>query len=312
MTLFSALSSQQTRAPVAAQTGLMPASFKRLGRALNALSWLSPNLAAQALTRLWFTPVHGEPGVRTRSFWNSADRRQTLYLDPAGLDLHLWGQPNAPLILGVHGWRGSGSQFRELVAPLVEAGYQVCLFDLPGHGLNKSRHTHVYEFAQTLVLIQAQLGQPAAVMAHSLGAQSVIQAMALGLQPGQLALIAPGLDVQALFARFHGALGLNERSRDAFVRHLTAHSRELSRRFLDEDTSIWQRISLDFAEPFLQLPGILVVDEDDPEVPRGDFQRTAAAWPAAESIQTRGLGHSGALKDAAVIQQLVNYFQRQL
>ena len=312
MTLFTALSSQDTRSTVTAQAGLMPASFKRLGSALNALSWVAPKLAAQALTRLWFTPVHADPGVRTRAFWDSADRRQALYLDPIGLDLHLWGAPDAPLILGVHGWRGSGSQFRDLVPPLVEAGYQVCLFDLPGHGLHKSRHTHVYEFAQALVMMQTQLGQPAVVMAHSLGAQSVIQAMALGLQPGQLALVAPGLDVQALFDRFHGALGLNERSRDAFKRQLTAHSRMLSRRFLNEDTSIWQRLSLDFAEPFLQLPGILVVDEDDLEVPVGDFQRAAAAWPAAESIQTRGLGHTGALRDAAVIQQLVNYFQRQL
>ncbi|WP_108125018.1 alpha/beta hydrolase [Saccharospirillum mangrovi] len=312
MTLRSTLTSQDTSPAARTEAGPMPDSFRRLGRGLNALAWVSPALAGQVLTRLWFTPLHGEPGQRTRAFWASADRRQPLYLDPNGLDLHLWGNPKAPLILGVHGWRGSGSQFREWVTPLVNAGYQVCLFDLPGHGLNKSRRTHVYEFARVLLTIQTQLGQPAAVIAHSLGAQSVIQAMAQGFQPGQLALVAPGLDVNALFESFNGALGLNNRTRAAFERSLTTETRALSRRYLNEDTSIWQRISLDFAAPFLTLPGVLVMDADDREVPIADLHRAAAAWPAAESIQTRGLGHSGALKDAAVIRQLVSYFQRQL
>lgn len=313
MTLRTAFSSQTAAAPDRRDnTGPMPASFRHLGRALNALGWVAPSLAGRLLTRLWFTPLHGEPGARTQAFWASADRRQTLYLNPQALDLHCWGAPDAPMILGVHGWRGSGSQFRQLVTPLVNAGYQVCLFDLPGHGLNPSRRTHIYEFAQVLLTLQSQLGRPAAVLAHSLGAQTVIQAMAQGFQTGQLALVAPGLEVRGLVNRFQQALGLNTRNRMAFERQLTAHTQSLSRRFLNTESTIWERINLDFAAAYLQLPGVLVLDEDDEEIPTADLQRTAAAWPQAESILTRGLGHSGALKDAAVIRQLADYFARQL
>jgi len=258
--------------------GPMPQQFRNLGRVFNGLSPLLPTLSARLLTRLWFTPIHGQPGTRTRHFWNSADRRITLYINPEGIDLHCWGDPNAPLIVGVHGWRGSGSQFREMVAPLVEAGYQVCLFDLPGHGLNRSRMTDLFESARALMAVQDQLGQPAGVIAHSIGAQTVIQAMALGFDPAHLVLVAPGLEVRGLVDRFGETLGLTASTQAAFE----------------------------------QQPGLLMFDSDDEEVAAVDLQRTLKAWPQAESLQTDGLGHSGPLKDAAVIQQLAHYFQRQL
>lgn len=309
MTLPTALSRRHRGV---APAGPMPQQFRNLGRVFNALSRLLPTLSARVLTRLWFTPIHGQPGKRTRNFWDSADRRLVLYIDPEGIDLHCWGDPNAPLILGVHGWRGSGSQFREMVAPLVDAGYQVCLFDLPGHGLNRSRMTNLFEFAQVLMAVQDQLGQPAGVIAHSIGAQTVIQAMALGFDPAHLVLVAPGLEVRGLVDRFSETLGLTAATQAAFEHQLTLYSLDIAQRFLSVKVPIWQRVTLDFAQPFLDRPGLLMFDSDDEEVAAVDLQRTAKAWPQAESLQTDGLGHSGALKDAAVIQQLAHYFQRQL
>lgn len=301
-----------TSVAAANRAGPMPKRYRAFGRALNGLALLSPTLAGRILTRLWFTPVHGRPGSRTQAFWASAHRRLPLCIGPDGIDLYCWGDPQAPLILGVHGWRGSGSQFRQLVTPLVDAGYQVCLFDLPGHGQNPSRSTHLYEFAQVLVAIQQQLGRPAGVIAHSLGAQAVVQAMAQGLAPTHLALIAPGLEVRGLVDRFSEALGLTASVQAAFERQLTDYSLLIAEAHLGVAVTIWDRVSLDFARHYLNGPGLVVIDRDDEEVAAADLERTLVAWPQAQPVRTRGLGHSGPLRDAEVRRQLTQYFQRLL
>src|SRR6185295_11752215 len=45
-----------------------------------------------------------------------------------------FGNPAHPAVIASHGWGGRGAQFREFVPALVEAGYQVFVFDHVGHG----------------------------------------------------------------------------------------------------------------------------------------------------------------------------------
>lgn len=177
------------------QPGPVPLTYRALATGLNALGMVSPGLSARILQSLWFRPLHAKPSLRAQAFWQSAERRQAVTSRHCMLDIHYWGDPKAPLVLGVHGWRGSGVQFRHLVAPLVEAGYQVALFDLPAHGPHKTRFTHVFEFSQALLDIQKWIGQPAAVMAHSIGCQVVIQAMAQGFQTQSFVCFAPGINM---------------------------------------------------------------------------------------------------------------------
>jgi len=290
----------------------MPRRYRALGSALNALGWVSPIHAGRVLNRMWFTPVHKRPGERTLSFWNRADRRIPLHVGPDGLDLHCWGSPTAPVILGVHGWRGSGSQFRHLVEPLVQAGYQVCLFDLPGHGLNPSRSTHLYEFAQILLAIQEQLGRPAGVIAHSIGCQTVVQAMEQGLRPGCLALVSPGLNIEAMVNRFSDFIGLSDRVRRAFMQELTVYSIDIAETWLGEPVSIWDRLNHDFARRELTAGGLMVADRNDEEVDWEDFDAIAGYWTGAETHFTQGLGHYRVLKDAGVVERVARFFAERL
>lgn len=295
-------------ADAAPQARPMPKRYRALGKSLNGLGLISPTAAGTLLNRMWFTPVHGRPGKRTQAFWNSADRRLLLHFGPEGIDLHCWGSPTAPLILGVHGWRGSGSQFRNLVAPLVEAGYQVCLFDLPGHGLNPTRQTNLYEFVQVLLAIQDLLGQPAGVIAHSIGCQTVVQALEQGLQPGYLSLISPGLNIEAMVDTFCGFIGVSDRVKAAFKHKLGDYSVEIGERHLGVSVPIWDRLCHDFAAQQLNRPGLMIADRDDEEVHWDDFERTAEYWTQAETLFTRGLGHYRILKDEQVNQRITGYF----
>lgn len=296
--------------PQHAEPGRVPASYRALAAGLNLIGQVSPDLSARLLQALWFRPVHGRPGKRTQAFWQSADRRHPLITDTDGVDLHFWGERDAPMILGVHGWRGTGAQFRYLVPGLVEAGYQVCLFDMPAHGMNRTRFTHVFEFMQVLLSIQAELGQPAGVIAHSLGCQAVIQAVSKGFNPGHLAFIAPGFNMDAMLDRFSQSLGLSATVHQRFKARLGVQSMAISEAWVGTRETLYQRLSHRVVRQHLNHPGLLVADDQDEEILWHDFAAIADYWPQAETSFSSGLGHYRILKDETVLRRVADYFGR--
>lgn len=298
--------------PQHAEPGRVPASYRALAVGLNLIGRVSPDLSARILQGLWFRPVHGRPGKRTRAFWQDAHRRQVLITGADGVDLHFWGERDAPLILGVHGWRGTGAQFRYLVPELVKAGYQVCLFDMPAHGMNRTRFTHVFEFMQVLLSIQTHLGQPAGVIAHSLGCQAVVQAISKGLKPGHLAFIAPGFNMEAMLDRFSQSLGLSAKVHQRFKTRLGAQSIPISEAWVGTRETLYQRLSHQVVRQYLNHPGLLIADEQDEEILWQDFQTITDYWPQAETSFSSGLGHYRILKDETVQRRVTTYFSCQL
>jgi alpha-beta hydrolase superfamily lysophospholipase len=264
------------------------------------------------LQSLWFRPFHARPSQRSQAFWQSAHRRSQVQSGQDTLDLHFWGDPAAPLLLGVHGWRGGGVQFRHLVQPLTDAGYQVCLFDLPAHGMNRARFTHVYEFMEVILSIQDQIGRPAGVIAHSIGCQVVVQALARGFQPGYLCFIAPGLNMEAMIDRFCQTLGLSRSVQRSFKARLALKTIGISEAWIGTRETLFQTLSHDVARQHLTRPGVLIADDQDEEIDWRDITETSGYWPLAERRFSSGLGHYRILKDETVVADLTAFFKKLL
>ena len=54
-----------------------------------------------------------------------------------------FGGRTLPVIIASHGWGGRGAQFREFVPALLEAGYQVWLFDHAGQGYSEGKEAPI-------------------------------------------------------------------------------------------------------------------------------------------------------------------------
>lgn len=285
--------------------------LRLIAGSLNTLARVSPNAAAAVLQQLWFRPLHGKPSARSQAFWRSAERDCTVNSTREDIRVHLWGHPDAPLVLGVHGWRGSGVQFRHLVEPLVAQGYQVGLFDLPAHGMHPARATHVLEFAHVLVEIQTLLGGPAAVVAHSFGCQSVVQASAMGFSPQYPVFVAPALDMTVMMQRFGAALGLISPLQTRFEARVDRTVRAIAKQWTGQPLSTTELLSHDFVREHLDGPGLLIADRDDGEIPWSEIERVESYWHQADTCFTRGLGHYNILKAQPVIAQLVEHLAAQ-
>jgi pimeloyl-ACP methyl ester carboxylesterase len=202
-------------------------------------------------------------------------------------------------VLLVHGWAGSAEQLAPFVAPLVAAGCAAVTLDAPAHGGSTGRLTTGLGFAEAVAAVAGRVGARAAV-AHSLGAFGVGWALADGLSLDAAVLVAPPRGPVEFLDRFFDALRLRRSVRDATRARL---GRRIGLAVED----------VDLARRTVAGAAVLVVhDRDDREVPHGDGEAIAAAWPGATLVTTRGLGHRRILRDPAVTSRATSFVLERL
>ncbi len=279
---------------------VIPVSYQLFGLGLNIASRFRMDWAAEILKRLFFTVFKSPMKPWITEFWQQADSQVEIEFDNQSIPIRLWGE--GPLVVMMHGWSGSGAQFRKLIPGLVEAGYQVAAFDAPAHGNNPGKHTHLLEFVNTLLGIQQQIGPVHTLMAHSFGGMAAMMASQRGLVVEQMVLFGPHLDVNEIHQSYSELLNL---------------SSELSKRFRDKIGArmteiigfddVWRFFSPENLLKDREFGGLLIYDTEDEEIPLSQFKSVARYWEGSQVIQTEGLGHHLILKDASVIEKVLKF-----
>jgi pimeloyl-ACP methyl ester carboxylesterase len=279
---------------------VIPLSHQMFGLALNVMSHLGNEWAANILSNLWFTVFKSKPKPWIFEFWQQAESRVEVQLKDKSIPVSLWGQ--GPLVVTMHGWSGSGVQFRRLIPGLVAAGYQVAAFDAPAHGSNPGKHTHLLEFIDSLLAIQQQIGPVDTVMAHSLGGMAAVAAAQRGLSVRQMVLFGPHLDVQKMYQTYSDLLNLNPKLSSRF-RH------KIGQKMADilgvED--VWALFTPANLLAQADYQGLLIYDHEDQEIPLEQFKAVEQHWQGCQILETEGLGHHRILKDETVIESVLSY-----
>src|SRR5947209_19971987 len=89
-------------------------------------------------------------------------------------------QGSGPLVVAVPGMGDLRSTYRELVGPLVDAGFRVATTDLRAHGDSDTTFTQFGDIptARDLVALIDELGGPAVILGNSMGAAAAAWAAA--------------------------------------------------------------------------------------------------------------------------------------
>jgi pimeloyl-ACP methyl ester carboxylesterase len=205
-----------------------------------------------------------------------------------------WGE--GPTVLLVHGWEGRGSQMAAFVEPLVERGFSVVAFDVPGHGDAPPGLASLVEHARALLSVGAHLGPLHAVIAHSVGGAAALFGTRLGFDAGRLALVAPPTSPARFAAGFGAAMGLSPDLLSAVVARL---ERRYGMSMADLDV-------VRDAERFTR-PLLVVHDCADRVVAVEDGESLAKAAPAGRFVTTEGLGHSRILRAPEVLETVIPF-----
>lgn len=279
---------------------VIPFKFQMFGLALNIVSRFNNEWAANVLSSLWFTVFKAKQKPWLTDFWQQAESCIDVLLKDKSIPVSLWGQ--GPLVVMMHGWSGSGAQFRRFIPGLIAAGFQVATFDAPSHGSNPGKKSHLLEFTDSLLAIQQQIGAVHTLMAHSLGGMAAVMATRRGLSIKQMVLFGPHLDVQMMYQSYSDLLNLNPKLASRFRDKIGQRMTEI----IGED-DIWEILTPAKLLEHSEYRGMLIYDLDDEEIPQDQFKAVAQHWADCQTLETQGLGHNRILKDDSVIETVLAF-----
>jgi pimeloyl-ACP methyl ester carboxylesterase len=268
--------------------------------ATRAAAAVSPALAGPVAAKLWFTPWRVPPGERGLA-------RQAEWLkdtEPVSFDttrgrLAGFAAGSGPVVLLVHGWGERAASLGSFIAPLVAGGYRVVGLDLPAHGGSPGRRTDGFEVAGAIREVSDSLGGVHAVIGHSMGAMTTVYAASRGMDAGALVLVAPSARLDHAFDTFTKLFRLPPNA--------TAGLKALIARRYGAD--VWKRFNGNVLALEMEVPVLIVHDNDDPQVALDDAEELAAAWPGARLVTTEGLGHGRILRDPKVVEEVVSFLR---
>jgi pimeloyl-ACP methyl ester carboxylesterase len=289
---------EERRKPILGRVvpGVSPALQRRLRGLFAFLQRISPSLAGWVALRMFLTPARRRVEPGDAPVVAQAHRR----LLRAGAHRFIawqWGD-KAPWVVLLHGWGSHAARFGNFIAPLRAAGFSVIGIDAPAHGESPGRLSDLPRFRDCLAEVLRTHSPVHAVVGHSLGGGAVLTVLAETGEhhPERICLVGVPSDMEYILESFAMMLALNEPARAS-----------LHRRFERRFGRSARDISVAAAAAHVRIPVLVVHDEDDNVAPISQGLALVEALPRATLWRTRGLGHSGALRDPDTIAEIIRF-----
>lgn len=209
-------------------------------------------------------------------------------------------QARQPTVLLLHGWGSHAARFGHFVDPLATQGFRVVGLDAPAHGDSPGRRSDLSRFRAALRAALVAFAPVTGIVAHSMGASAAVWQLADEPHPDVRALVVIGMPRDVGFMMDSYALVLDlrpdviRRLRTLFTRRFGAPPEQFCAH------SLAARVA---------VPTLVVHDRDDNVAPAEHAREFAARLRHGRLHETRGLNHSGALRDAATIDEIVAFLR---
>lgn len=264
---------------------------------------LETNVKNQAIIKkvyqAFFSPAKYEVKASQKEVIDWGNNYRLPFAD-GELAVTTWGG-DGPAVLLMHGWGGARAQMTGFVDPLLFAGYRVVAYDQPAHGESNGRLTNILEITPTMDLINEKEGPFDAIIAHSFGTLITSYALIKRNFPPPSKLVYFGAFNRLLdsLPRFQALANLSDEIIDGL--------RDMIYDNFGRDTL--DAIINETLAPQIDIPALMFHDENDDVTPISDSRAIANAWKNAQLIETKGLGHRGALQSKEIHEQVVKFLK---
>lgn len=197
---------------------------------------------------------------------------------------------SGPTVLLLHGWEGASYSHSVLARRLLEEGFRVIMFDMPAHGMSPGKITNMLEISEVAEKLATKEGGLHALVGHSFGATCAGYAIGQGLQTKYFVAIAAPSTIGFIIDHFSALVGASEKTKQGLIKKIST--------ILNGPI---EQASLMRLAPKFTAEGLIIHDRNDRIVPYKLAQALSDAWPSAELITTRGLGHSRILQSDEAI-----------
>ena len=260
---------------------------------------LSPRIASHFAYKLWLT----SPRFKTPTSEHTAlalAKIEFLQIKNHRIATFSWGNfktKNKATVLLVHGWSGRGTQLGAFVQPLLDAGYRVLSFDAPAHGQSSGKQTTIYEITDTILALQEHYGEFDAVITHSFGGPCTALAVQKGLKVNHFVAICPPATIIGLVRKFVSTLHITEKTAEQLIERIEKNFGK----------DIWTQLAMTSTVASSDVPGFVIHDSHDTDIPWEEGQAVAYAWNNAPFKITNGLGHRRILRDEDTINSAIDF-----
>lgn len=268
-----------------------------LRRLLNGTARITRRGAGRIGYHLLTNPRRLDEELENLVFLESAEQ-QTLQLN--GLDIRTFHWPGTgPSVLLLHGWESSTARWFALFEPLQKAGYNIYAIDAPAHGQSSGKKFNVFIYCKIIDAYFREIGFAQDYwIGHSGGGMAAIYYCTqpeYTFRPKQIVSMAVPGELENFIDKFCELVGANDRVKYGIGRRV---HKNLNRTVQE----------INFAEfaKCVDVPGLIVHDEDDDVAPIEGARRINRNWKGSQLVTTRGGGHSltGELVPAIVIEYL--------
>lgn len=276
--------------------------FSALTATFKVLGVVSPALAGRLALRLFMTPPNFGIPRRERKLREEATLTH-LNIRDRNISIRSWGDSNNPTVLLSHGWGGRCTQLHAFIQPLVDAGYRVVGFDVPGHGDSEGKQSNMLDVASIISEIEKTQGPFKAIIGHSFGTGTALLSIAkFKVDPKKVILISYFSDISFITDLFGELFGL---------RHSTLESmKKTALKTLSSEYGVawtWQEISPIETIKSVKADLLLIHDDKDHEVPYSQALPLQQATPQATVLTTSGYGHRKILMNKECIEGTVAF-----
>lgn len=263
-------------------------------KTMGVMDRISTSLSSRIALQLFLTPIRFKVPKRELSFLENCSQFQYHFLNKK-IQMYQWGTAS-PEVLLVHGWCGRGSQLGAIAQFIHANGNTVLAFDGPAHGQSDGRQSNLVQFSELIAELKMNYPSIKYVIGHSMGGAATAHTVAHGTDISKIVMISSPSSTPDIIEDFARQINIAQTSGDKI-------RRALERKFNKSiDTTSAEEIVKK-----LTIKGLVVHDQDDPDVPVSCAYDIVAAWPLAKLQLTEGMGHRKLLYDKKLIADIYDY-----
>lgn len=254
---------------------------KTIGCYINLLGYISPKEATRLAYKFFTNPRAGR--LTNGSLPDVLVEAKQEMLTHNGQLFQTYNWPGSgPTVLLVHGWESNASRWELLIGYLKKADANIVAIDAPAHGLSEGLVFTMPQYAEFIDVVVSK-HRPDIIIGHSLGGAASLyyQATYQDNNVKKMVILGAPCDMDTLLANYKGILGLGNNTMNLLHAYFLKHHQLKT---VDFTCSI-------FAKK-INAKGLLAHDLEDDVVSYKEARKIAAAWPEADFVTTRGLGHS--------------------
>lgn len=265
-----------------------------VGKTINGLGYVAPNIAGKIMLDLFCRPIKGKKFTTKEQAFLEEAKWHAILLDGKKIQCYSWGQSEKKVLLA-HGFNSNAARWRILCPMLLKKGYQVIALDVPAHGNSDWNRVNGLLYAKVIEQVMNHF-KPKIVVGHSFAgiAYAYYFSKLKSLPVEKMILMGVPNDLSDVTQVFFNTLKVNQKVQDAYLKA-----------FLKKFSYPTSYFKLDKLLKDVAIPSLIIHDEQDDVASFEGAKILHQSLKNATFVGTKKLGHS--LQGRSVFKAILDY-----